>query len=181
MTILVRPVQPSKALLPILVTESGMTMLVRPVQPLKASFPISVTESGMTMLVRPVQPLKASFPISVTELGISIFFRSVQSWKAYLPIFVTVFGMVVLAHPITNTLVLEWIIALQSFRESNVLLASETFILRRWIQPLKAYRSIFVTELGITTSVRPEQFKKLWFSISVTELGITILLSLLQL
>ena len=37
---------------PILVTESGITMLVRPVQSSKAQSPISVTESGMTMLVR---------------------------------------------------------------------------------------------------------------------------------
>jgi hypothetical protein len=45
-------------------------MLVRPVQPSKALPPIIVTPLGNSMLVRPVQPEKALPPIVVTPLGI---------------------------------------------------------------------------------------------------------------
>ena len=60
----------SKASDPILVTESGIVMLVRLLQPLKALLPILVTESGIVMLVRLLQPSKAPYPILVTESGI---------------------------------------------------------------------------------------------------------------
>ena len=39
-----------------LVTLSGIVMLVRPLHPLKAELPMLVTLSGIVMLVRPVQP-----------------------------------------------------------------------------------------------------------------------------
>ena len=42
-----------------LVTLSGMVMLVKPVQPSKAALPMLVTPSGIMTLVRPVQKLKA--------------------------------------------------------------------------------------------------------------------------
>ena len=38
-----------------LVTLSGIVMLVRPVQPKNAELPMLVTPSGIVMLVRPVQ------------------------------------------------------------------------------------------------------------------------------
>ena len=41
-------------------------MLVRPVQPLNAYVPIVVTLSGMVILLRPVQSLNADEPIVVT-------------------------------------------------------------------------------------------------------------------
>ena len=41
------------------VTLSGIVTLVRPVQPLKAELPILVTPSDIFMLVRPVQTPKA--------------------------------------------------------------------------------------------------------------------------
>ena len=44
-----------KAKSPMLVTLSGMVMLVRPVQPSKAVAPMLVTLLGIVMLVRPVQ------------------------------------------------------------------------------------------------------------------------------
>ena len=51
MVMLVSEEQPSKALSPIDVTESGMVMLVSEEQPRKAWPPIDVTESGMVMSV----------------------------------------------------------------------------------------------------------------------------------
>ena len=62
---LVRLVQPSKALVPMEVTLSGMVMLVRLVQPQKAPS-MEVTLSGMVMLSRLVQSEKAYSPIPVT-------------------------------------------------------------------------------------------------------------------
>ena len=85
----VRPVQPWKALFPIVVTELGNSMDVRPVQPWKALFPIVVTELGMSMDVNPVQPWKALFPIVVIELGNSIDVRLVQFLNARASILVT--------------------------------------------------------------------------------------------
>ncbi len=45
------------------------------VQPSKAELPISVTELGMEIDVKPVQPSKALHPISVTEGGITVFLQ----------------------------------------------------------------------------------------------------------
>ena len=55
----VRPVQPSKALPPIVETELGMVTEVRPVQPSKALYPILMTELGIVTEVRPAQLVKA--------------------------------------------------------------------------------------------------------------------------
>jgi hypothetical protein len=52
---LVKPVQPSKANDPMLVTLEGIVMLVNPVQPEKASPPMLVTPEGIVMLSNPVQ------------------------------------------------------------------------------------------------------------------------------
>ena len=49
-----------------------MVTEVRPEQPLKASLPIVMTELPMMTEVRPEQPQKALSPIEVTEAGIII-------------------------------------------------------------------------------------------------------------
>ena len=64
---LVKPVQSSNALYPMLVTDEGMVMLVKPVQPENAHSPMLVTDEGMVMLVKPVQPENAAYPMLVTE------------------------------------------------------------------------------------------------------------------
>ena len=51
----VRLLQPSKALLPMLVTELGMVMEVRLLEPWKAPSPMLVTELGMVTEVRLLQ------------------------------------------------------------------------------------------------------------------------------
>ena len=45
----VRPIHPSKANLPIVVTLLGMLMDVRPLQPKKASLPMLVTDEIITL------------------------------------------------------------------------------------------------------------------------------------
>ena len=62
----VRPVQPLKADLPMLVTLSGKVKLVRPVQLEKAESSMLVTLPGSVMFVRFVQPEKAEFSMRVT-------------------------------------------------------------------------------------------------------------------
>lgn len=56
---LVRLLQPSNALLPILVTPTGIVMLVSPVQPRNAPLSIRVTPFPIVMLVSPVQSQNA--------------------------------------------------------------------------------------------------------------------------
>ena len=51
-----REVQPSKAALPMLVTEAGTVIEVRESQPAKVPSPILVTEAGMVIEVREEQP-----------------------------------------------------------------------------------------------------------------------------
>ena len=71
MLILVRKSLSEKAHSPMLVTLFGMLMLLRDLQPLKALFPIVVTESGMSILVRKSQSEKAHPPILVTLSGMT--------------------------------------------------------------------------------------------------------------
>ena len=68
------------------VTESGMTMLVSPVQPSKAYWRIYVTELGIVMTPKLVQFSKAPYPISVTELGMVTLVKPVQPPKVSKPI-----------------------------------------------------------------------------------------------
>ena len=58
-TTLVRPEQPQKASLPMLVTLLGIVTIVRLEQPEKASLPMLVTLLGIVTLVRPEQLEKA--------------------------------------------------------------------------------------------------------------------------
>ena len=67
--------------------------LPKELQPSKAELPISVTESGILILAKELQPSKAELPISVTELGMVTFTIFVQSLKAALETFVTVWGI----------------------------------------------------------------------------------------
>ena len=59
----VRPLHPSKANSPILVTEFGMVIDVKPEQPEKAPSPILVTEFGIVTDVKPLQSSKTLFSI----------------------------------------------------------------------------------------------------------------------
>ena len=93
----VKPLQRSKALSPILVTEFGIVTDVKPLQLSKAPYSILVTEFGMVTDVKPLHLLKASFPILVTvysfplyviELGITTspeYFSSPEVTAAVLP------------------------------------------------------------------------------------------------
>ena len=78
----VRPEQPVKALLPIVITPSEIVIDVSPVQPENAKSPIAVTLLGMVTEVRLEQPVKALLPIDVTLLGIVTEVRREQSKKA---------------------------------------------------------------------------------------------------
>ena len=61
-----RPEQPEKAELPMLVTEFGMVTFVKPEQPENAELPMPVTEFGMVTLVSPEQPENAQAGITCT-------------------------------------------------------------------------------------------------------------------
>ena len=67
MTIEEIPAQPSKAELPIEVTEFPITMSVKPLHTWKALLPMDVTELGISMLVKQLQPEKALSPIEVIK------------------------------------------------------------------------------------------------------------------
>ena len=76
-----------------LVTLSGRVMLVNPVQPENADVPIVVKPTGITTFVSSVQPLKAKFPMLVTFGGnVNTPDRPVQFAKAELLIAVSVLG-----------------------------------------------------------------------------------------
>ena len=125
-----------------------MVMDVKPVQPEKARNPIDVTELGMVRDVKPAQPENAQSPIDVTELG-----------------------MIVVLHPVTNSLVEVFTIALQDSLESYTGLPSSTTIDVKSEQPEKAAAPINVTELGMVRDVKPVQPEKASSPIDVTELG----------
>ena len=78
----VKPPQSAKALLPKLITFSGMVIDVKLLQPEKAWLPMSVTLSGMVTEAKLLQPLKAEMPMYVTLLGIVTDVRLVQFSKA---------------------------------------------------------------------------------------------------
>ena len=132
-----RLLQPEKAELPMLVMLSGMFMEERLLQPKKAPVPILVTLSGMFMVKRLLQPLKAELPIPVTLSGIIVF-----------------------EHPVINVLLLVSIIALQSLRESYIVLPFATIMETRLLQPEEREPPILTTLSGIvmeTRSVQPEK------------------------
>jgi len=76
-----------------LVTLSGKMMLVKPVQPENAEVPMVVKPSGITTSASPVQPLNAKLPMLVTFGGsVNVPDRPVQFAKAELLIAVSVLG-----------------------------------------------------------------------------------------
>ena len=75
------------------VTLFGISMLVKPVQLSKATDPMLVTLLGISILVKLLQPENADEPMLVTLLGISILVKPVQSRNAYAPMFVTLLGI----------------------------------------------------------------------------------------
>jgi len=79
----------SKALLPMLVTLSGIVTLVRLLQLKNILGSMLVTLSGTVMLVRLLQREKAEAPMLVTLSGIMMFVRLLQEAKAPLPMLVT--------------------------------------------------------------------------------------------
>lgn len=74
---LFRDVHSVNALLPILVTESGIVTLIKDVHPLNAPSPRLVIELGISMLTNELQRLNADKD-PVIELGILIFVIDVQ-------------------------------------------------------------------------------------------------------
>ena len=86
--IVVSPLQPEKALFPILVILFGIVIEVIPVQPAKAPVPILASQlTGIEIEVSPLQPEKAPYPILVTLLGIAIDVSPLQ--RAYLQPIIT--------------------------------------------------------------------------------------------
>ena len=82
--------------------KSEICTAVSPEQPSKAELPMLVTELGIVTDARPVQLVKAYLSIFVTEFPIAIEVRPLQREKAYIPILVTEFGIVTdvrLVHP----------------------------------------------------------------------------------
>jgi len=194
---LFRPVQPMKASFPILVTELGMTVAAQPIIKLFASVSmvfVSVSmmalqlsresyvlfPSDTSMLVRPMQPSKEPLPIFVTDLGMTMLVRLTKFTKALLPISVTESGIIVLAQPAINLFVSVSMMALQLLRESYVLFPSDTIILVRLEQPVKAQEPIFVTRSGMTMLFKSVQPLKASIPILVTESGMTMLVRLLR-
>ncbi|KOO35334.1 ser thr protein kinase, partial [Chrysochromulina tobinii] len=75
-------VQPSKASLPICVTDAGSVIDASEAQPSKAHAPICVTDLGIVIDASDLQPLKAYPPICVTDSGSVIDASEVQPEKA---------------------------------------------------------------------------------------------------
>jgi hypothetical protein len=92
----------SKALLPIVVTKSGMFMETKLVQLWKVLLPIVVTEVPIVTDVKPLQSWKALLPIVVTELGIVTDVKPLQFWKALIPITFTELGIVTDVKPLQS-------------------------------------------------------------------------------
>ena len=91
------PVQPSKALLPMTFTDSGILSVVSFRQWPMAPRPMSVTELGISRVSKPVHrwngPMadwKSVVPISVTVLGMMTCVSAMHSLNARLAIFSTV-------------------------------------------------------------------------------------------
>ena len=95
MVSVVRPLQPEKAVSPMLVRPSGSVIDVKPEQLLKTLFSRTVTPSGTTSVVRPEQPLKALPPMLVTPAGNVNEVKPLQPEKAFSSMLVTLEGRVI--------------------------------------------------------------------------------------
>ncbi len=137
-------------------------------QPQNALSSISVTLNGISTLVKPMQPSKAKLPISVTLDGISTLIKPMQPSKAEPHIPVILDGIFVFLHPNTRVLLAVSIIPLQFSLLSYFAFPSDTFRLSKLLQPPNAPLSIFITLDGISTLVKPLQFRKALKPIFVT-------------
>ena len=135
--------QPSNALSPILMTESGMTMLVRLLHSRNARLPILVTEFGIVTLVRLLQLSNALSLILVTESGIVTLVRLLHFANTLLQILVTESGIdITLSFPL-------YAIRIPFFSTTKSSGYSESHFV-----PLNAYSPISVTDSGMVTSLR---------------------------
>jgi hypothetical protein len=74
----IRPLQPEKAYLSIMLTDEGMSIEASDTQLESIELEILASDSERVMEVSSSQWLKALFPIAVTELGITIDLSVVQ-------------------------------------------------------------------------------------------------------
>ena len=97
----------------------------------------SYTEFPSSTIIEdnPSQSLNDDCSIEVTLLGIIMDFKPLHPAKASSPIFFVSFGIIVFLQPTINLFVFFSIIALQSFRESNVVLLLSTLIEAKLIHP----------------------------------------------
>ena len=93
----------------------------------------------------------------MTELGISIEVKPLQKEKAEFPIEMTEFGIYEFLHPVCNVFVAVSIMALQLSLESYFVFPLSTVILSKPLHSENAKPAIWVTELGISTAVKPLQ------------------------
>ena len=98
--------------------------------------------------------------MSVTLAGMSIDSRLEQPLKADSPMLVTVAGMTVFLHPATSLLVRVSIIALQSSRQSYLVLPLATVMLAKLEQPRNEVERMLVTFSGMVIDARLEQLEK---------------------
>lgn len=80
--ILVSPLQPLKAKLPMVVTLSGIIMIERLVQPRKASSPMVVTLSGIIMRSSPLQLTNAELLMEIVSL-----FKEIEVFSGIVPLY----------------------------------------------------------------------------------------------
>ena len=174
MVIEARDTQPSKAHVPILVTEAGIVIEAREEQPRKAESPILVTEEGITLFLHPAtsvfvfRSIMQLFSLRYTLLLLStvIDVRKEHSPKAHSPILVTEEGIVIEVRE-----------EQPSKAESPILVTESGIVIEaREEQPQKAYSPILVTEAGMVSEVREEHPEKAESPILVTEEGITLFL-----
>ena len=116
---------------------ASTVMEASPLQLSKAMSPIEVTELGMVMEVSPLQPANAELPIEVIELGIVMELRSLQLEKASAPIEVTEVGMIVFLHPKNRVLSAVLMMALHMSRLSYMGFPASTVMETRPLQSLK--------------------------------------------
>ena len=210
MVILVRPVQPLNAELPMLVTEFGIEIVTIFLHPAKAEFPIDDTlfeiitsvmlaflqaPSGICVL-SPVNIivgqhfLKAESPILVTELGIAIVFNPVQPSNAESPILVTPSGIVILVKHAQSQNAESPILLTELGISTFVVLLPDKALLGIAVVPFskmtvpvqfsKACLPMFVTDLGIVILVRSVQPENAESPMLVTELGMVLLVRPVQ-
>lgn len=82
----------SKALSPIILTDSGIEISLNDEQSLNKEDPIDINCEGRSIKIKDEHPSNALFPIVVTEFGIRTSFNDLQNAKEELPIIFKVGG-----------------------------------------------------------------------------------------